>query len=444
MKKLFLILLISLLLCFVLCGCQKPSVSLLDSQGDLFAEVTAGEPLKQDSFLSYTQIVLKEAIETLQSAKGIDKTAAEKEFYRGNYSVYTYLDLDALKQINEAYLSLGKEVAFGCAVTDLKGGLIAVYSAGNEAEDTTNFATAKTQPFSAFKPLSVYAPAIENGLINYSSSFFDTPYKQIEGPDGSKRDWPANADGKYLNHDVTLSYAVKRSLNTVAVKCLAKVGVNQSLQFLRKSFDLDLVDERTKASVYGEEEVIGNLAMGYLLDGVSPVDMAGYYAVFDGSGVYNAPKTIVKICDSSGNEIFQRNRMNIQAISLETAAIMNHLLSEVVSYGGTGEKANCGDIPVVGKTGTGDNNSGNWFVGLTPDYSCAIWHANVENNNLAPDYFSRVLQELKQTKEEFLLQGSVKKAIYCADSGMILGPKCKKAEVGYYTEGNFPAVCDIH
>ena len=442
MKRFFSLVISVFLILSLFCGCEKGTLKIFDGDGKAFAEIEYESEQKNEEYVSYTQIVLEEAIEIIKNVKSLSKRNAEKELYKGNYSVYTYLDPYVYDNVKKSYTEAYRNVDFGCAVTNLKGDILAVCSFDTK-DRGLNFSTEKTQPFSAFKPIAVYAPAIEKGVINYSSMFNDSPYKKVKDTNGYERDWPTNANGKYSNSDVLIYNAIKKSLNTVAVKCLAEFGVNNSLDFLRESFGLEL-EESAKASILGEDEVIGNIAMGYLLDGVSPVDMAGYYQIFGNSGVYNTPKTISKICDSEGKEIYSRKREDKQVISAETAQIMNSLLSGVISGGGTGEKVNVSGVPVIGKTGTGSKNTGNWFVGVTPDYSCAVWHSNYSNQNFATDYFSTIIGGLKKENTEFKFSGRVIKKIYCTESGKILGAKCKKAELGLYTEGNLPDVCNMH
>ena len=440
MKRFFSVVISISIILLSFCGCEKGKLKIFDGDGKIFAEIEYKQ--ENEKYVSYTQIVLDEAISIIKDVKSLNKRNAEKELYNGNYSVYTYLDTSVYDSVKKSYKDAYRNVDFGCAVTNLKGDVLAVCSFDTK-DRNLNFSTVKTQPFSAFKPIAVYAPAIEKGVINYSSMFNDSPYKKVKDTSGYERDWPTNANGKYSNTDVLIYNAIKKSLNTVAVKCLAEFGVNNSLSFLKEAFGLEL-EESARAMIQGEDEVIGNIAMGYLLDGVSPLDMAGYYQIFGNSGIYNKPKTISKICDSEGKEIYSRKREDKQVISAETAQIMNSLLSGVVSPGGTGEKANKSEIPVIGKTGTGSSNTGNWFVGVTPDYSCAVWHANYNNENFATEYFSTILSGLKNENTEFKLSGRVIKKIYCTESGKILGAKCKKAELGLYTEGNMPDVCNIH
>ena len=130
-------------------------------------------------------------------------------------------------------------------------------------------------------------------------------------------------------------------------------------------------------------------------------------------------------------------------MNYETAYVMNRLLQEVVSKGGTGEKANCGNIPVAGKTGSG--NAGYWFVGTTPGYTCAMWHGREIVENQATEMFRTAVSQFEHNEEiEFPDCKTVKTAAYCMESGKLITGTCKKVEKGYYTSIDRTERCNQH
>lgn len=434
-----------------LAGCSgKDPSTVLAADGEQIASITSVESgeatYQKEEYFAYVDFVVSEATEILSELKGTDSEKAQKELINGGYTVSTLFDAEVLNKLSEAYLSkLSSSVPFGAAVTDLKGGLTAVYSGGNSNE-TTNFATAKNAPYSAFKPLSVYTPAMEKKLINWSYLFKDSPFKQIKDESGSTTDWPTNSSGRYTNKNMTVGEAVKKSVNTVSVKCLDKLTVESSLDFLNNAFGLKLDLETQKAESMGDEEIYGNLAMGYLMEGVSPIDMAGYYQVFANDGKYAKPYAITKITDSDGNTVYEAEVTEKQAVSSETAFIMNRMLQTVVSKGGTGEKAAVSGVQIGGKTGTGTTNDlkGNWFVGFTPQYTCAVWHGGDESN-IAPDIFGNFASKQDNSvRKHFSLSRQVTQVIYCAETGKRISSGCTNIEEGYFSTDNIPEVCDGH
>lgn len=437
MKKAFIIIL-AFSLMFLLVGCNKDNSQIYDSKGELITEFKKASTRENDINNAYIDIVFKETLEILMKEKNLEKEQAEKEIYN-DYKIYTFCDTEIISNINKAYKNINKDVDFGSAVTDLDGKLIAVYSSPSD----TNFSAQKNPPYSTIKPLAVYCQALESNQINWSSMIDDSPFKKIKDENGITRDWPSNATNTYLSEPVTIHYALKESLNTVAVKVLNDYGVKNSIDFLMQNFGINLKTEAYKANIFGGEEVVGNIALGYTIGGESTIDMAGYYQIFANGGNYTPPSAIKKITDKTGKVIYENKSVSKRIISEETSYIMNELLQGVVSVGGTGEKAFCTEVAVAGKTGTGDDNSGNWFVGVTPEYSCAVWHSNCKNN-YAAEIFSNIIKSTDINIKDFRTSSNVVKKIYCKESGKLFSAKCTQVEMGYYTADNIPTICDKH
>ncbi|MBQ3562587.1 MAG: hypothetical protein IJA13_03475, partial [Clostridia bacterium] len=342
--------------------------------------------------------------------------------------------------------ALSEDALFGGAALNLSGGVTAVYSSG-EYSGISNFALAKSQPYSALKPLSVYAPALEAGIINWATPTLDAPFKKIEDESGNLTDWPTNASGKYTNKNISIGDAVRDSVNTVSVHTLDKLGAKKSLDFLNKSFGLRLDAEREKIKGSNEEEIYGNLAMGYLIEGISPVDMAGYYSIFANGGKYTKPYTVTKITDKNGKEIYKAEPKVKQVISEQTAYIMNRMLNTVVTRGGTGKNARVSGVDICGKTGTGSTNAlkGNWFSGFTPQYSMAVWHGGIEGSNIAADLFKIFAENMDNTKTlHFKAVKGVKKQAFCTQSGGLYAAGCGSISEGYFSAEKLPEKCEGH
>lgn len=440
MFKKFICCFLVIILCFCFIGCkEKQSTNIYDSNGKIVVSIANINSFSGNES-AYLDVVVSEACKIISKVKSCDEATAKKQLDK--YNVYTYLDADITSAIAESYSENISGTNFGCAITNLSGKLIAAYSV--DTDNSQNFALSKMQQHSSMKPLSVYAPAIESGVVNWSTVTVDSPYKKITAENNKQYDWPSNANGKYSNENITVYEAIKQSLNTVAVKVLSHYGVNNSIDFLQKSFGIDVSYEQYKATIYGEDEVIGNIALGATQAGSSPIEMASYYQIFANGGCYTAPTAIKQITDADGNVVYKDTSTSTQVISAETSYIMNELLRGVITRGGTGADAYVENIETAGKTGTGDNFADNWFVGITPEYSCAVWHSNLDNKNLAPKLFSSITKKAKVENSIFMTSPNVKKYIYCADSGMLLGNNCKKAEMGYFTKDNPPASCNMH
>lgn len=432
-------------------GCSSggaKSLQILDSGGNEMAFLQtvsdARTELTDSAYRAYLEAVLSECEILIAEQNNCDVKKARKFLLENECTVYTAMDSRVFSSVQKAYEQQNqKDLSFGCAVTDLHGSLLALFSAGADGQEYVNYATEKTPPYSSFKPLCVYTPAMENGLADWSTVYLDAPIKKVETENGKKVDWPSNATGTYTNANATVAEAVKTSLNTVAVRCMQTVGVKNSLSFLESKFGLTLDFEKKKAEAYGEDEVIGNVALGHLYEGVSPAAMAGYYQIFANGGYYTKPHTVLKICKKSGDTVYEYHSDESQVIKSTTAYLMNRLLQTVVTAGGTGEKARCEGVTVGGKTGTGD--FGNWFVGFTPQYTCAVWHGTELAKNTASELFSKAVSGFDHTaKKNFPNCAGIKKAAYCCESGMLFSAKCKKADMGYYVSDQLPKTCNIH
>lgn len=440
MRKKIISLLLAVSLCILACGCAKQQTeNIYDKNDGTIVSSDNTESLTNEN-AAYLDIVINEATNIISELKNIDTQSAKKLLK--NYSIYTYLDTDLVTAIATAYSETVSGASFGCAIVDLDGKLVAAYSAS--ATKDKNFALEKMQQHSTMKPLSVYAPAIESGIINWSTLTEDSPYKVLTNSNGVKYDWPSNATGEYSYNNITTYTAIKESINTVAVKVLSDYGVNNSIAFLQKNFNLDLSYEQQKATIYGEDEVIGNIALGATMAGSTPIDMAGYYQIFANGGTYTAPTAIKQITDKSGNIVYKDEAPSTQVITAETSYIMNELLRGVAKAGGTGDDARIEGVEVAGKTGTGSAFSDNWFVGITPEYSCAVWHSHIGYTNLAAKVFSSIVTNSEVENTVFMTSPNVKKYIYCLDSGMLLGSGCTNAEMGYYLTDNPPKNCTLH
>lgn len=418
-------------------------LALNNSQGEVFATV---EWDGYDITYNVTEAQEKEyAVYVMEEAKNIlvkENLASEEKAYEYIFKnitqINTNLDSSAQSALQKAYDENAdlKTASCAMAVTDLKGRLVAVFSSSSEE----NLSLKKSYAGSTIKPLSVYAPAIDSGKFTWSYTLVDEPVTKIREQDGSLSDWPVNSDGKYTRKNVCLANALAFSTNTVAVKLLQEVGVKNSVSILEEKYGIDVDFEKNKLDGAGETEILGNIALGYLYKGVSVVDMAGYYQVFANEGRYCAPVAVDELFDENGS-IYKSNYSSERVMKVETATIMNKMLQRVVSVG-TGKGAELEDISVAGKTGTTTDNADNWFVGVTPEYSCAVWHSNIDDGSICPEIFSSALSGIGGTVKEFEGKGNIEAKLYCEKSGLLRGDKCIYCNKGYYLSTAEIAECN--
>lgn len=424
---------------------QYNEVTVYDSQGAELLRTKEPADIYRQEHWAYLEVAFAEVAEIIAEEKKCSREEALEWFFLQGGQIHTVFDSKAFAALKEVDLAWGKTCNTAGAITDLNGNLIAVYCTDTDQKQI-NYTQDRRSPYSSFKALSVYTPAVEKGLVNWATLYADTPYKQMENADGSLRDWPANASGTYSNEKVTVYDALRKSLNTVAVKCLADVGVQKSIDFLQEKFGIPLKQEEFVVGAYGEQEAIGSIALGYLESGITPIEMAGYYQIFANGGMYTTPKTVSAFASADNSVQYIRHAEPKQVISEATADLMNKLLQGVVAEGGTGTPADCGNIEVAGKTGTGDNYADNWFVGVTPGYSIAMWHGQ-HSKNVADEMFSSVVlalyRQLPNANKRFITHQNLYQGAYCIHSGKAFSSKCTLIEIGYFVNKDALPVCDV-
>ena len=431
-----------------LCGCGEtavPGVAVYDAAGEMMGTPTSlaspTDQLVDASYSSYIDVVLTEAITALAAATGTTTEEAQRSLFCDGYSIHTAFDTAVFTALRRGYQERApQELGFASAVTDYKGRLVATYSVGDQ-----NYVLTPQAPHSTFKPLGVYAPAMDAGVIDWSTQITDKPYSQTTDSNGNSVEWPKNATGTYSYQKTNLYECIRQSLNTTSVHCLYRLGVDKSIDFLEHSFGIDLEYEKVTMEKKGADEIIGNIALGSMRTGVTAVDMAGYYQIFGNAGRYVTPHAVLEIRDAAGQPVYTATAEPKQIIKESTAYIMNQLLRGVVKGGGTGDQAQTITVPVAGKTGTGNQGEGNWFVGVTPEYSMSVFHTDCDGGNIADLLYGSILNFLPEhTITDFPACATVRKNVFCMESGKLLSSSCTRMYVGYYDRENEPPVCKAH
>lgn len=320
----------------------------------------------------------------------------------------------------------------------------------NRATDTD----VARQPGSAIKPLSVYAPALEKKLITAASTFEDSPMP-LDFVNSNKGWDPKNYNGKF-GGITTVRNAVKESVNLVPIKILQQLGINTSIDFLRNKFHLSTIVTEGASN----DKNLSSLSLGGLTHGVTPLEMAAAYSVFANNGVYSEPIMYTKVLDKNKNVVLEKTSNQSKAISPQAAYIMNDMLQTVVKSG-TGTKAKLGNMPVGGKTGTSDDHTNGYFMGITPYYTGAVWMGHDDKNYHVPGLVggteAPMWRDIMTVAHEGLEVKSFPKpsgivtAQVCADSGKAptdlcaQDPRGSRVRTEIFIEGTQPVeLCDVH
>ena len=281
-----------------------------------------------------------------------------------------------------------------------------------------NWATSARQCGSAIKPISVYAPALDDGTINGASTIDDYPVMVLNGSV-----YPKNANGRYKGL-TPLHTAIARSTNTCAVRVVQEYGTSRSYDFMTNKLGFTTLTSQ-------DAQQVGNMGLGGLDRGVTTEEMAAAFAAFANEGIYTAPRTFVRVEDADGNVILENEAKAAVAMKDTTAALMNSLLQEVIN-GGTGYEGRISGMHVAGKTGTTNNDQDRYFVGYTPYYSCAVWVGYVHNQrivasgNPAASMWQKVMSRIHADlpDKDFFSCSGLTYVKVCADSGLLATDSC--------------------
>ena len=225
--------------------------------------------------------------------------------------------------------------------------------------------TAHRQPGSTFK-LFVYTAAMEKGLSPCDERV--DQYRQYDAFDGDGQPvkWaPRNSEGYYSGRSMTLKYAFARSINSVAVAVGDEVGIG------------NVIDVARRMGVHSPLRATPSLPLG--ASDVTLYEMVNSYCTVMNGGRYNTPSFVTRIEDSNGKVIYEHKPEQRQAISYESAFLMQQmLLAGMTEPGGTsmglwGYDIHRFDTNFGGKTGTTNNNSDGWYVGVTKNLVGGCW-----------------------------------------------------------------------
>lgn len=420
----------------------------------------------------YTDLVIADVIRDLTGKLGYTEAAATRLLYYGGLTVETALDETLQRAVETYYADLshfpegdGERPQSSFILIDPHtGDILAVAGAIGEktADRLQSYATDTRRPAgSCIKPLSVYAPALERGLITWGTVLADEPITERQG-----RPWPSNADGLYRGR-VTVGEAVARSLNPPAVEVLDRVGLAEAFRFARE--ELGLVSLRSPEEAVAHDCTLSSMALGQQSVGVTSRELTAAYTTLYG-GCYREAVSYHRVLDRDGNVLLENRPAPRPVLSEETAALLTRLLMEVNSpeNGGTAarylhETPSLG-METAGKTGTTQGGCDRRYIGMTPRLLAGVWmgydyparQGGITGNPCVGiwDELITVCEGLYRgapQKTAFDLPETLVEAELCPLSGCLLNPWCAEAlgdrptAKGWFVRGTEPVVqCPLH
>lgn len=254
-------------------------------------------------------------------------------------------------------------------IDPLNGDVRALVGGREYAKSSFNRAVdGNRQPGSSFKPF-VYAQALTEGLTA-STMVADTALR-IRMSNGVFYS-PDNGDNNFLG-PLTMREALTRSRNPVAVQLALGVGIDSVAALARRA------GLRAPIALYPSS------ALGSSV--VQPLDFVASYAAFNNGGMAVEPRFITHVEDRNGRTVFTPPVVSPQpAMDPRVAFIVRDMMQDVVTRGTASSLRRVvpANVAVAGKTGTTNDNSDVWFVGMTPEYVTGVWLGFDKPSMIAP------------------------------------------------------------
>ena len=240
------------------------------------------------------------------------------------------------------------------------------------------------QAGSTFKPF-VYAAAIDQLRLSPCDSLPDSQYCIEAHKHGNMEPWcPKNSDGKYSGQMYTLKRALANSVNTVTAQLIDRIGPKPVVSIVKK------------LGFTGEILEVPSIALG--TQDFNVYEMVGAYGTFANQGVYVKPVMITRIEDKNGTVLYEYVPETRDVLNEDVAYAMINLMEGVTEAGSgmrlrhktLGEQRVYKEIitgypyeftnPIAGKTGTTQNQSDGWFMGMVPNLVTGVWVGGEERS----------------------------------------------------------------
>ena len=414
----------------------------------------------------YTETVIDDVLSDLVGSLGYSRAAALRLLYGGGLEIYTLVDPEVQRVMEESFSAFtvqnGVQYA-GTVIDPATGDILGIVGSAGEKEGNRllNYATAPRAPGSALKPLSVYAPALDAGIIHSATVLDDTP---LDFYGDGLRAWPKNSPEVYMGL-CDLGTAIATSKNTVAVRVLRMLGKEKSYATLSRSLRLShlvrsATDEKGRPLSDLDE---APLALGQLTYGTSVRELTSAYSTLAGDGSYRKGRTYLTVYDKNGKVLLTNESESERVFKNTTACIMTKQLERVITEGTASGVRLAGGIPVAGKTGTTSGGRDKWFVGYSPYYLCGIWCGSPLSTvsvagrpqlavfNTVMGRLHREIAVRGEVKTSFPLVAGVYECRFCRDGGGLMtvdclcDPRGDRSSIGWFTADTIPtSPCRCH
>ena len=476
-------------------------IALTERSGDISDDTQTDTGAKVNSW--YTDALIDAVRDALMEKYDYSREVASNIIYGGGLQIYSVMDPEVQSVMEEVYYNDDEYFLRSGAAVQPESAMVIVnpYNGdvlglvGGRGVKTQNRAfnratQAKRPPGSSIKPIAVYGPALNEGIITWATTFDDAPIlfndvnKEKDKYKGDPKDykpewdgWPNNLPDWYKGL-MPVADGLMYSKNTVSLGILSRLGVDVSFDYVKNRLHIDsLVEEYTNsAGQTFTDKALSPLGLGQLTNGLTVLDITSAYTIFTNNGMYYSPRLYTKVTDASGNTILDDEQSVSVVYENEwTSSIMTRMMQRVVSDLGTASNVTLSKkVNVAGKTGTSNADYDRWFLGFTPYYVGGVWVGYDTNlklsdfkDNPASDIWNKVMTKLHEKYitaaenggepiKEFVDAPGVVYAPYCRYSGKMYSDACKLDPrcgtyaddplcYGYFTEDTVPdEECDTH
>lgn len=421
----------------------------------------------------YMDALVDDVIDALCETYGYDASTASRMLYSGGLTIVSNMDPlvqetmeRVFEQTSNDYLYLkGEEDSVpntsgvipqaAMVVMDQRTGKVLGIVGGRgekkESRGLNRATQSRRQCGSSIKPLSLYTLAIDKGLITYGTAVDDVPTMKIE----EDRYWPTNTPNRFYGM-IDVNFAVIKSLNTIPVWLVNRLGVDTCFDFLTETLGFTSIEERieTATGVFSDK-ALAPLALGGFTYGVTVREMAQGYAMIANGGKTSEAQLFSEIRDNKGNILIKNTPKHTVAVSESSAYSMTAMMMNVISQSGaTGTRVQMDEkfgVQVAGKTGSTNDDRDRYFVAYTPEYVGAVWFGYDNNKSLsgfpynpAISLWDRVFDgvytglenEGVEFERKFAVPSGMVTVDYCSISGKLATASCYRDIYYYGTESD--------
>ena len=427
-------------------------------------ELTSKKVQTENAIWSYyVDYVIQSVRNDLVDQYGYTRSQASAMIYSGGLRIYCAVDLRIQEILESVYVNRTgfpkynkniDDAQSAMTIMDYSGRIVGMIGGAGEKTENRglNRATSVRQPGSSIKPLSVYAPAVNEKYVTWSTNVknYGIPNYYTNCKNGGYGPVNYGDDPGSPDSYVNVQKAICKSYNTVPAQLLRQMGYEKSFSYATQKFHLStLVDPTDKNA--------STLAVGGAYKGVTTLEMSAAYAAFGNGGKYFEPYCYYKVTNSNGSEVLLQHAETEgeQIITPDAADIMNELLQTVVTdVGGQATARNYGlkNAVMFAKTGTTTEDKDRWFVGGTPYYVAAVWFgcdmpkqiSDYVTGNPAGSIFDEVMNRVHKglpAKSFEKFSPIVEQHAYCVETGLLASDTCPNKAMGWYSKENLPGYC---